>query len=176
MTVSCYNRPVRCHLSSGVERIHGKDEVVGSNPTGGSMHLKTDTHSAIIVLVITKEKGDIAICNAIKHFMMSDYEVCVPIGDKRAYDLVVEKQNILQKVQVKYAGIYASGKCKVGLRTTGGNQSFHTAKKYSADSFDVLYVYTERGDSFVLPWIEVVARNELTIEHLKYSKYKVTQG
>lgn len=79
----------------------------------------------------TKERGDIAVGRAIAHYIQHGYEVCLPIGDKRAYDLVIEKDGILARVQVKYAGLYNSkDKCLVALRITGGNQSFHYAKKY----------------------------------------------
>jgi hypothetical protein len=123
--------------------------------------------------VITKEKGDIALGEAIKYFLANGYEVCLPIGDKRDYDLVVEFGGELSKVQVKYAGLYASknNTCRVGLRITGGNQSYHYAKKYADDAFDILFVYTARGNLYLLPWSKVKARNELYIEHAKYSEY-----
>jgi hypothetical protein len=120
----------------------------------------------------TKEKGDIALSNSIKYFITNGYEVCLPIGDRRDYDLVIEKNGLLQKVQVKYAGLYRDGRCKVGLRITGGNQSFNYSKKYKANSFDVLFVYTQKGEIYVLPWRSVDSRNEISIETEGYIKYK----
>lgn len=88
--------------------------------------------------MITKERGDIAISNAIHHFMNHGYEVCLPIGDKRAYDMIVEKDGAVARVQVKYAGFYkAKGKCLVGLRITGGNRSFHYARKYDDKALNI---------------------------------------
>lgn len=76
-----------------------------------------------------KEKGDLAAAHAIAYFMTNGYEVCLPIGDKRPYDLVVELAGKLYRVQVKYAGYYKGAKThKAALRTMGGNQSFYTAK------------------------------------------------
>ncbi len=122
----------------------------------------------------TKSKGDIAVGNAIRYYITSGYEVSLPIGDKREYDFIVEKDGLLSKVQVKYAGLYKdSNSCKVGLRITGGNQSFNYSKKYSNDSFDILFVYTEKGDSYSIPWKNITSRNEINIEHSKYSEYKV---
>jgi hypothetical protein len=124
--------------------------------------------------VNTKSKGDIAVANAIRHYITSGYEVSLPIGDKREYDFIVEKDGLLSKVQVKYAGLYKdSNSCKVGLRITGGNQSFNYSKKYSNDSFDILFVYTQKGDSYSIPWKYITSRNEINIEHSKYSGYKV---
>ncbi len=69
-----------------------------------------------------KEKGDVALAHAIQYYMLNGFEVCLPIGDKRDYDLVIEKDKVLQRVQVKYAGLYPSKPtCKVALRITGGN-------------------------------------------------------
>ncbi len=123
--------------------------------------------------VNTKERGDIAVGFAISHFISRGYEVCLPIGNKRDYDFVIEKNGLLEKVQVKFAGLYKDGQCKVGLRITGGNQSFGYSKKYKDDAFDLLFVFTQKGDKYVIPWKDVTFRNELTVDHLKYSKYKI---
>lgn len=121
----------------------------------------------------TKERGDLAVGQAINFFIKNKYEVCLPIGDKRDYDLVIEKDGVLQKVQVKFAGLYARGNvCKVGLRITGGNQSFLYSKKYKQNAFDLLFVYTEKGEVYLLPWKDVTFRNELSIETKKYRIYK----
>lgn len=121
----------------------------------------------------TKERGDLAVGQAINFFIKNRYEVCLPIGDKRDYDLIIEKDGKLERVQVKYAGLYGrSGTCKVGLRITGGNQSYSYAKKYKKDAFDTLFVYTEKGEIYVIPWNNLKIRNELSIETRKYNMYK----
>lgn len=121
-----------------------------------------------------KEKGDLALGQAIGYFMANGYEVCLPIGDKRSWDIIVEKDGILSKVQIKYAGLYSrDGKCKAGLRITGGNQSFHTTKKYAETDFELLFIYTEKGERYCIPWSETHVRNELTVEDVKYQRYKV---
>ncbi len=121
----------------------------------------------------SKEKGDIAVGNAIRYFISNGYEVCLPIGDKRDYDLVVEKGGLLSRVQVKYAGISSRGDCIAGLRITGGNQSFNYTKKYKQNAFELLFVYTGRNDTYLIPWENVLCRNEISIENIKYLRYKV---
>jgi hypothetical protein len=125
--------------------------------------------------MLTKQKGDIALGFAIQHFLGSGFEVCLPIGDKRDYDLITEKDGQLQRVQVKYAGFYPSrdNQCRVALRITGGNQSYNYSKKYSDDAFETLFIYTARGQKYIIPWADVTARNEITIEHPKYSRYLI---
>lgn len=122
----------------------------------------------------TKERGDKALGQAINYYLSTGCEVCLPIGDKRSYDLIIENDGNIQRVQVKYAGFYPNKKqCFAGLRITGGNQSYHYAKKYTNDAFDVLFIYTERGERFNIPWKQVSARSELSIENSKYNKFKV---
>ena len=78
----------------------------------------------------TKERGDIAVGFAISYYLAHGYEVCLPIGDKRSYDLIVEKDKTLSRVQIKYAGYsIKENRCHAGLRITGGNQSYSYAKK-----------------------------------------------
>lgn len=122
----------------------------------------------------TKQKGDLATSHAIHYFMTNGYEVCLPIGDKQQYDLVVDINGSLNRVQVKYAGYYSGDKkYKAALRTMGGNQSYTTAKKYGDDAFDLLFVYVENGRKFLIPWRELRIRNSLAIEASKYSIYEV---
>jgi hypothetical protein len=124
--------------------------------------------------MLTKQKGDIALGKAIAYFLSNAYEVCLPIGDKRDYDLVIEKGNTLARVQVKYAGIYAAdSKCRASLRVMGGNQSFNTVKQYSEDAFEYLFVYTARDESFLIPWIDLEIRSVINIESPLYLSYKV---
>lgn len=125
----------------------------------------------------TKEKGDIAVGQAISFFIKNGYEVCLPIGDKRHYDFIVEKNSSLEKVQVKYAGRYTKGrnknKCIAALRITGGNQSFNYSKKYSDKAFDSIFIFTEKEKSYYIPWKLVSCRNSLNIECGKYDKFRV---
>ena len=122
----------------------------------------------------TKARGDLAVGQAINYYLKNNYEVCLPIGDKRHYDLITEKGGKIQRIQVKFAGLYKNkNQCRVGLRITGGNQSYNYAKKYSDDAFDVLFIYTERNNLYEIPWKSIVCRNELAIENVKYNKYRI---
>lgn len=126
-------------------------------------------------MILPKQIGDAALGQAISYFLSSGYEVCLPIGDKRDYDLIVEKDGVLARVQVKHGGLYQNKtSCRVALRVMGGNQSFHYSKKYTATAFDYLFVYTAKGERYLLPWNgDIVGRSELSIEAPKYSAYKI---
>ena len=116
-----------------------------------------------------------ALGRAINHFLSNEYEVCLPVGDKRDYDLIVEKNGRLSRVQVKYGGLYNGlKKCQVALRVMGGNQSFHYTKKYGADAFEYLFVYTAKGETYLLPWdSEIYNKSVLSIEAPKYREFKL---
>ena len=113
----------------------------------------------------SKFKGDIALSKAIAYYMELQYEVLLPIGDKRPYDLVIEKDGKLQKVQCKYTsykrnyGVYC-----VPLKVNGGNRSSgNIVKKYNKEDFDLLFVYTESGDKYNIPFNEVTATGQLSL-------------
>lgn len=96
--------------------------------------------------------------------MQLGYEVLLPIGDKQPYDLVVDKNGLLLKVQCKYTSHKEkSGNYSVSLRITGGNQSFNGAKKYQPGDFDLLFVYTQDGERYEFPSELAVNRNSLTM-------------
>ena len=128
--------------------------------------------------MLTKQKGDVALGRAIAYFLANGFEVCLPIGDKRDYDLVIEKDGQLARVQVKYGGLY-KGKttCVVALRVMGGNQSFFTAKKCKANAFEYLFVHTAKSESYLLPWNEdIIGKSTVDIEAHKYKQHKIMQG
>ena len=95
----------------------------------------------------SKQKGDVALAKAISYFMESEYEVLLPIGDKRPYDLVVEdKEGNLIKIQSKYTSHKTKyGKYVVPLRVMGGNRSSgNNIKKYDKKDSTKIVVKTVR--------------------------------
>lgn len=121
----------------------------------------------------SKQKGSFALAHCIAKLYSLGYEVLLPIGDRQPYDLAFDDGKYLYKVQVKYAGRYKNGRCKVGLRITGGNQSYNYAKKYKDDDFDFLYVYTPSEKHYLIKWGETKNRNEITIDDPKYQKFLI---
>jgi ketopantoate reductase len=125
----------------------------------------------------SKEKGDIAVGQAIAYYLSNKNEVCLPIGDKQKYDLIVDLGDRFLKVQCKYTtfksdyGIYV-----VPLRVMGGNQSYHTAKTYMEGDFDILFVCTKSMDLYALPYEAVKHCKSNASLGKKYQKYKLTHS
>ena len=48
-----------------------------------------------------KEKGNTGLGIAIAYYSANGYTVSIPLNDTQDYDLIVDKDNILKKIQVK---------------------------------------------------------------------------
>ena len=125
------------------------------------------------MFINSKHKGSFAVAQCIALLYSRGYEVLLPLGDRKCYDLVFDDGYKLFKVQAKYAGMTSKGKCVAGLRITGGNQSYNYAKKYRDDEFDFLYVYTADKRQYLINWSKVKNRNEISINDKKYQQYEV---
>ena len=109
----------------------------------------------------TKQKGDIAVSQAIAYYVSCGYEILIPLGDRKPYDLVIDTGERLEKVQVKYTSTDVAG-----LRTHGGNKSGNSIKRYDSESFDRLFVYqatTKRR--FDIPWAQTKARSSISVKN-----------
>jgi hypothetical protein len=122
----------------------------------------------------TKEKGDVGVGQAISYYTIDGIEVLLPIGDKKPYDIVIDRDGSLHKIQIKYsASRNKAGNFKVDLRTTGGNQSFYTTKKYNDGDFDFCFIYTSEGSIYEIPYdVLPEKKNSVTLSN-KYDVYKI---
>jgi len=119
----------------------------------------------------SKKQGDVGLGSAIAWFTSQGYTVCIPLTDSQDYDLVVEIDDMMLRVQVKtttqknVAGSYV-----VGLRTLGGNQSFHTIKKFDKEKVDYIFVLTEDGSRYFIPSNDVEVKSQLTLSKCELYK------
>ncbi len=95
---------------------------------------------------VTQKKGDIAKTKAIATFTEMGYDVAVLLTESAAYDIIVDTDTGLKKVQVKY--------CKtkvVDLRRIHSNSKGYVVKKYNGHKdFDWLYVYIPKKGEFLV--------------------------
>ncbi len=79
----------------------------------------------------TKYKGDFGVQNVILDLMNKNYIVSVPIGDNAPYDLIIDRNNTLEKIQVKYT---ESDGIKINCKgTTDNGRRTHV---YTRDDID----------------------------------------
>jgi hypothetical protein len=91
----------------------------------------------------SRKQGDAGLGQAIAWFTMKGYAVCIPLTDNQDYDLVVEIDGALRKVQVKSGSTLAkSGAALFYLSVNGGNKSGDTTTKtVSQQTWDYLFGY-----------------------------------
>ena len=122
----------------------------------------------------TKKQGDIGVGRAICWFVENNYTVCIPLTDSQDYDLIVEKDGNIQRVQVKttsfkseYGIFYFQLSVKGGNRTNKG-----TVKKFDNGNVDAIFVATVDGNNYLFPSKEITAKHGMSLGPEK-DKYKV---
>jgi hypothetical protein len=98
----------------------------------------------------SKKQGDVGMGIAIAYFTVQGYTVCIPLTDSQSYDLVVDFDRKLQRVQVKTTYCLSRyNRYKVDLRTTGDRTG--TFKKFDIENIDYLFVVTETNQQYLIP-------------------------
>lgn len=115
-----------------------------------------------------KVKGTVGLGHAISYFTRIGTVVALPLNDSQPYDLIVEIDGELKKVQVK-----TSTSDSIALRTMGGNQSYHTAKLFEHTSCDYVYGLLDTGESWLVPTSAFTNKNSLKLTDKKYDIYKL---
>lgn len=95
-----------------------------------------------------KEKGRAGLSMKIAYFGSNGYNVSIPLNYTQDYDLVVEKDNIFQKVQCKSTGKMNKNKLSyiVKLDSYGGLNGgtyYGTVKDGAADLLFIIYSYSK---------------------------------
>jgi len=122
----------------------------------------------------TKKQGDAGVGSAVAYFTQCGYTVSIPLTDSQDYDLIVDIDGKLNRVQVKTSRCSEkSGIYKVNLRVLGGNRS-GTGKVKHFDSGLVEYVYilVANGDRYFIPTSAIESKSCIHVGQ-KYLEYKV---
>lgn len=93
----------------------------------------------------TQRKGDIAVVVAVATFTKYGYDVSLPITESAAYDIVVDFNSSLKRVQVRYV----TGR-EVELRRIHSNSTGYVVKKTKLNAYDWLYILNEKGEEFLV--------------------------
>lgn len=126
-------------------------------------------------MVNTKQLGDIGVAAAILHYSRQEKVVLVPMGDSARYDLAVDIDGQLKRVQCKTTNHRSPhGVPVVGLSTQGGNRSWNGQKKMiSPDECDIVFVHVLDGHSYEFPADVVAGKASLNLGALQ-DKYRVS--
>lgn len=119
-----------------------------------------------------KDKGNTGLGIAIAYYTSNGYTVSIPLNDTQDYDLIVDKDKELKKIQVKSTGCKTKyGNYQVSLRSCGGTKG-KTYKTLIDTNIDELFILTEDFNIYILPIEEINNKATLNICE-KYYKYKV---
>lgn len=94
---------------------------------------------------ITQKKGDVAVAQAITTFTKMGFDVALPITESAAYDLIVDTNTGLKRVQVRYTSIN-----EVDLRRIHSNSKGYVIKKPKENAYDWLYILKSTGEEFLI--------------------------
>ena len=76
-----------------------------------------------MVFNTNKEKGNTSLGIAIAYYTCKGYTVSIPLNDTQDYDLIVDKDNVLKKIQVKSTDCKTKyGNYQVALKSCGGTK------------------------------------------------------
>ncbi len=93
----------------------------------------------------TQRKGDTAVSQAVASFTRLGFDVSIPFTESAAYDLVVDEEGILYRLQVRYT---SSG--EVDLRRIHSNSTGYVIKKTKESAYDWLYILTDKGQEYLI--------------------------
>lgn len=125
-----------------------------------------------MVFNTNKEKGNSSLGIAIAYYSSNRYTVSIPLNDTQDYDLIVDKDNVLRKVQVKSSACKTKyGNYQVALKSCGGTKG-KTYKTVKETNIDELLVLLENLEMYIISIKELNNKSTLTVCD-KYNKYRV---
>ena len=125
-----------------------------------------------MVFSSNKEKGNTSLGMAIAYFTSQGYTVSIPLNDTQDYDLVIEKNNILQTVQVKSSGCKnKNGHFQVALKSCGGTKGT-TYKTFKQTNVDLLFIFLEDSSMYLIPSNKINNNSTITLSN-KYKDFLI---
>ena len=119
-----------------------------------------------------KEKGNTGLGMAISYYASNGYIVSIPLNDTQDYDLVVEKDNKLKRVQVKASSCKSKyGIYQVALKSCGGTKG-KTYKTIIDTNIEEIFILAEDLSMYIIP--KKTLNNVSTLNMgKKYNEFKV---
>ena len=116
--------------------------------------------------------GNASLGTAIGYFTNCGYVVSIPLNDTQDYDLIVEINGILHKVQVKGTSFKTNyGIYQVSLKSSGGTKGkiYKTVKETDVD---LVFIATVEGEMYLIPKDKIKNTCTLNLDK-KYIEYRL---
>ncbi len=125
-----------------------------------------------MIFKTNKEKGNTGLGIAIAYYSANGYTVSIPLNDTQDYDLIVDKDNILKRVQVKATSCKTKyNKYQVALKSCGGTKG-KTYKTIINTNIYEVFIVTDSMDIFIIPIEKIKNKSTLNLCD-KYEKYRI---
>ena len=122
--------------------------------------------------ITNKEKENAGLGMAIAYFAINGYIVSIPLNDTQDYDLIVEKNGILSRVQVKATGCKTKSNIyQVALKSCGGTKG-KTYKTIIETNIDYIFILNANLEMYLIPKNEINNKSTINLGE-KLDKYKV---
>ena len=110
-----------------------------------------------------KQKGNCGLAAAIWYFTQKGYTVSLPLNDTQDYDLVVDMEDGLKRVQCKATSQRSRyGITTVPLKSCGGTKG--TIYKTAKDTkIDYLFVLNEEEEKWLIPIQEITQTSSMNL-------------
>ena len=117
-----------------------------------------------------KEIGNSSLGIAIAYFSSQGYVVSIPLNDTQDYDLIVDKQGKLYRVQVKGTSFKTKYSVyQVALKSAGGTIG-KVYKTIKDTNIDLVFIVTRDKDFYLIP--KEIVKNKYTLNlGVEYEKY-----
>lgn len=125
----------------------------------------------------SKKQGDAGLGKAISYFTELGYDVAVPLTDSADWDLIVEIDKVLKKVQVKTSIQISEYNIEMfSLAVVGGNRSWkNTVKSPINQDWDLIFLYHLKTKRMALiPKIDIKNNSRTINLGKKYEKFIIT--
>ena len=117
-----------------------------------------------------KNIGNSSLGIAISYFVCNGFIVSIPLNDTQDYDLVVEKDNKLYRVQVKGTSFKTKfGDYQVALKSCGGTKGIFY-KTVKDTNVELLFVVTADNDLYLIPINDITNTYTLNLGK-EYNRY-----
>ena len=117
-------------------------------------------------------QGNAGLGIAIAYFTRIGVHVAIPLTDTQRYDLIIEHEERLQRVQVKTTTMKQGRGYNVHLRTIGGNKSQIVARDFHPSDYEWLFVVCGDATAYLIPTTAITSRAALFLSR-KYEPYRI---
>lgn len=117
-------------------------------------------------------QGTVGLGFAIAHYVAEGKIVSIPLNDNQDYDLVVEENGKLKKVQVKTSRVKENGNFRVEIRKIRSNKTINKVIEFNNTTCDIVFVYCDDGTKYSIPSDKIHTKTTIVLNQ-KFNEFKL---